>query len=73
VEDGQRKKGEEVENILPDGAAKPNTQTMDRLMRQLDLPESDLFSNRADINRAAYDRQAEKIAYRRKPGQGGAL
>lgn len=67
------KAGVAVEHILPDGEAEPHTQTMDRLVRQLGLPESDLFSNRADIHRAAYDRQAEKIAYRRKPGQGEPL
>ncbi len=58
-------RGMEVRHILADGALEPHEATLDRLIRQLGLPQGDLFRSRQEIEAEAYARQGRKIAYRR--------
>jgi uncharacterized protein (DUF488 family) len=52
-----------VEHILADGATENHRQTVARLLRQLDLQESDLFRSHEDVIEDAYRIQGERIAY----------
>jgi uncharacterized protein (DUF488 family) len=55
--------GVEIRHILGDGRVESHADTMDRLVRQLHLPESDMFSSRQDIVAEAYRIQEERVAY----------
>jgi uncharacterized protein (DUF488 family) len=52
-----------VEHILEDGSLESHTDTMARLVRQLNLPEEDLFRSPEEIIEDAYRIQGERIAY----------
>jgi hypothetical protein len=43
---------------------------MERLAASLELPESDLFGGNAERFETAYELQAKKVAYARKPDRG---
>ena len=68
------KDGIAVQHILPDGAVESHAEALERLSRQLDLPEEDLFRSHQEILEDAYTLQAERIAYDRaadSPGSAG--
>jgi len=52
-----------VEHILADGSLENQSQTIARLLRQLNLEESELFRSHEDIIEDAYRIQGERIAY----------
>ncbi len=56
--------GINVEHILADGRLENHRQTIARLLRQLDLQDSDLFRSHDDMIADAYRIQGERIAYR---------
>jgi uncharacterized protein (DUF488 family) len=58
-------RGLAVRHILADGSLESQEAVMDRLIRQLGLPQRDLFRSRQEIEAEAYARQGRKIAYRR--------
>jgi len=53
-----------VEHILADGTLENQSQTIARLLRQLDLEQSELFRSYEDIVEEAYRIQGDRIAYR---------
>jgi uncharacterized protein (DUF488 family) len=55
--------GMDVQHIHADGRLESQPELNERLMRELALPESDLFRSHEDILKDAYDIQAERIAY----------
>ena len=52
-----------VQHIHADGALESHEQVLDRLLRQLDLPEKDIFRSRDDVMLDAYKLQEARIAY----------
>jgi uncharacterized protein (DUF488 family) len=52
-----------VQHILADGRLESQTDLLDRLMRQLALPESDMFRSHEDVLSDAYRIQESRIAY----------
>jgi len=62
--------GAPVTHILADGSLETHTHVMERLAAALELPESDLFNDRAERFGTAYELQAKKVAYARKPDRG---
>lgn len=60
------KLGVPVTHILQDGSLEPNSQTMQRLVHELELPGPDMFRTRAEPIEEAYEKQAMRIAYVRK-------
>lgn len=56
--------GVNVLHILADGALESHAQVLDRLLRQLALPEKDMFRSRDDVLSDAYKLQEARIAYR---------
>jgi uncharacterized protein (DUF488 family) len=52
-----------VQHILADGRLEDQADLLDRLMRQLGLPESDLFRSHEDVISDAYRIQESRIAY----------
>ncbi len=58
-------RGLAVRHILGDGALESHEAALGRLIRQLALPQRDLFRLRQAIEAEAYARQGRKIAYRR--------
>jgi len=52
-----------VQHILASGRLESQTEILDRLMRQLNLPESDMFRSREDVQSDAYRIQESRIAY----------
>jgi uncharacterized protein (DUF488 family) len=52
-----------VEHILDDGSLESHGKALNRLLRQLQLPEQDLFRSREDMIEEAYRIQSERIAY----------
>ena len=52
-----------VRHILEDGSLESHRKALNRLLRQLKLPEQDLFRSREDMIEAAYRIQGERIAY----------
>lgn len=52
-----------VQHILADGRLESQADLLDRLMRQLGLPESDLFRSHEDVISDAYRIQESRIAY----------
>jgi uncharacterized protein (DUF488 family) len=55
--------GIEVRHILNDGRIEHHTDALNRLIRQLRLPESDMFTPRDQIISEAYRLQGDRIAY----------
>lgn len=55
--------GIDVCHILADGTVEPHEKSIDRLMNQLRLPQSDMFRSREEIVADAYRIQGEAIAY----------
>jgi uncharacterized protein (DUF488 family) len=58
-------RGVEVVHILADGALENHMETVDRLLRMLDLPEEDLFRSHEEVIEEAYRRIGERVAYER--------
>ena len=56
-------RGIDVQHILASGRLESQTEILDRLMRQLNLPESDMFRSREDVQSDAYRIQESRIAY----------
>lgn len=56
-------KGISAQHILEDGSLETHMQAIEQLMRQLKIPEGDMFRSREDCIDAAYQLQGEKIAY----------
>ena len=56
-------RGFEIEHILADGTLETHDQALTRLLRQLKLPEQDLFRDRSEILAEALKKQEFKIAY----------
>jgi uncharacterized protein (DUF488 family) len=56
-------RGVVVQHILASGRLESQTETLVRLMRQLDLPESDMFRSQEDVQSDAYRIQESRIAY----------
>ncbi|MBI4876853.1 MAG: DUF488 domain-containing protein [Acidobacteria bacterium] len=52
-----------VQHILADGTLESHTDALERLMRQLALPESDLFRSHEDVLADAYKIQESRVAY----------
>lgn len=55
--------GVEIRHILGDGRVESHRDVMNRLVRQLHLPEGDMFSSREDVVAEAYRLQEERVAY----------
>ena len=55
-----------VEHILEEGNLERHGEALSRLLRQLHLPEQDLFRTREDMIHEAYKLQSERIAYAEK-------
>jgi uncharacterized protein (DUF488 family) len=55
--------GAEVKHILGDGRLERHEELMARLVRQLNLPEDDMFMPREEIVQEAYRLQEDRIAY----------
>jgi len=55
--------GLEVRHILGDGRLESHAEAMNRLVRQLHLPEGDMFRSREDVVAEAYRLQEERVAY----------
>jgi uncharacterized protein (DUF488 family) len=62
--------GVAVTHILGDGSLETHEHAMQRLAASLGLPDTDLFSDSAERVERAYDLQAAKMAYVRKPTGG---
>lgn len=62
-------RGIAVQHILPNGRLENQAEVLDRLMRQLDLPETDLFRSHEDVQSDAYRIQESRIAYRSTEGE----
>ncbi len=56
-------RGISTQHILEDGSLEAHAEAISRLMRQLKIPEGDMFRSREDCMEEAYRRQGEKIAY----------
>lgn len=52
-----------VLHILEDGTLEPHAQTLARLMKELDLPEFDLFRTRDELIEEAYRRRGDALEY----------
>ena len=67
------KKGVCIEHILADGTVEPHEQAMMRLLKELRLPEMDMFRTQAEIIDEAYRRRGEEIAYEEKTDPASAV
>jgi uncharacterized protein (DUF488 family) len=56
-------RGVRVSHILEDGRLESHEDAVSRLLRELGLPESDLFRSRSELIAQAYARRAQQIAY----------
>jgi len=56
-------RGIAVQHILADGRLESQADILNRLMRQLDLSESDMFRSAEDLQSDAYRIQESRIAY----------
>lgn len=63
--------GLEVQHIMADGSLESHAAAMRRLMESLRMAPGDLFKSDEALMAEAYDRQAHRIAYRRRV-EGGA-
>lgn len=57
-----------IAHILEHGELESTADAERRLMRELDVPENDLFASREELVERAYDMQGERIAYRHDTG-----
>jgi hypothetical protein len=55
--------GMDVRHILGDGRLEVHSALMTRLVRQLNLPDSDMFAAPEEITKEAYRLQENRIAY----------
>lgn len=55
--------GLDVQHILDDGSLESHNDAMTRLMDELGMTGADLFQSRADLEREAYSRRGDQIAY----------
>lgn len=53
----------DVRHILEDGALESADEAEDRLLKLLDLPAGDLFSDREEFVKQAYEKQGDRIAF----------
>jgi len=60
-----------IRHILEDGSLENHRDAERRLMRELKIPEDDLFASREELIENAYARQGERIAYAEKKNDGG--
>jgi ribosome-associated protein YbcJ (S4-like RNA binding protein) len=58
-----RNEGVLIKHILADGAIETNAELEERLMKQLKIPQDDLFMDHEQLVNRAYDMQSDKIAY----------
>ena len=58
--------GFEIQHILGDGRLEGHAEALGRLVRQLHLPESDMFSAQQEVFQEAYRLQGDKIAFRKE-------
>lgn len=56
-------RGMSAQHILEDGSLESHDAAIERLMRQLKLPEGDMFRSRSDWAQDAYRLQGDRIAY----------
>lgn len=56
-----------ITHILQSGALESHDAAMKRLVKQLGIPEDDMFRSREATEDFAYEKQAERIAYDRSP------
>jgi uncharacterized protein (DUF488 family) len=62
-----------VEHILEDGSLESHGKVLSRLLRQLHLPEQDLFRSREEVIEEAYRIQGERIAYQEGEDSSGGV
>lgn len=58
-----RNEGVLIKHILADGSIETNAELEERLMKQLKIPQDDLFMDHEQLVNRAYDMQSDKIAY----------
>jgi len=63
------KLGRGVQHILIDGSLEAHQDALNRLITQFGVLGQDLFRSLESAVNEAYEKQADRIAYRRKPGQ----
>lgn len=56
-------RGVKIAHILEDGRLESHDDAVSRLLRELELPESDLFQSRDEVVDEAYARRGQQIAY----------
>jgi hypothetical protein len=56
-----------VQHIHADSHVESQGEALQRLMRQLGLREADMFRSAADMEREAYEKQEQRIAYTTVP------
>lgn len=57
------KRGVRIAHILEDGSLESQEEAVSRLLRELELPEYDLFQSREEMIEAAYARRGQQIAF----------
>ena len=62
-----------IEHIMEDGSIESHGKALSRLVRQLHLPEHDLFRSREDVIEEAYRMQGERIAYKEGEDSSGGV
>lgn len=60
-------RGHDVQHILESGRLESHGSAMARLMSELGMAERDLFKSREELEREAYARRGDQIAYVEKP------
>lgn len=60
-------RGAQVHHILQNGRLESHSEAMARLRRELGIAERDLFKSPEDLEREAYARRGDQIAYVEKP------
>lgn len=65
-----RARGVEVDHILEDGTLESHDAAMARLLKQLKLPEDDMFRSKQELLEEAYRMQGERIAYEERQAGG---
>ncbi len=55
--------GAEVQHIHADGALESQLDALQRLMRNFQMPDNDMFRSQAELLAEAYERQEERIAF----------
>jgi uncharacterized protein (DUF488 family) len=59
--------GAEVQHIHANGSLESQGEALERLMRQLGVRDADMFRSQADLEREAYEKQEQRIAYTTTP------